>query len=127
VGDDPDQEQDQEEEQESTQVSQSSDQPQSIDNSSSSSTSIGGSHDTNMAQPADENQAFVAPRKEILTKEDLELFHASPTYANLFEFLEALNESVVGVVSTADCYQSDVGYPPLRYLWCAVGSCTHFI
>ncbi|KAI7825109.1 Phosphotyrosyl phosphatase activator [Gamsiella multidivaricata] len=51
---------------------------------------------------------FVVPRKEILTKEDLELFHASPTYANLFEFLEALNESVVGVVSTADCYESEV-------------------
>ncbi|KAF9173950.1 Serine/threonine-protein phosphatase 2A activator 2 [Mortierella sp. AD010] len=59
------------------------------------------------SQPIDKN-AFVVPRKEILTKEDLELFHASTTYANLFDLLEALNESVVGVVSTADCYESEV-------------------
>ncbi|KAF9156359.1 Serine/threonine-protein phosphatase 2A activator 2 [Linnemannia schmuckeri] len=52
--------------------------------------------------------AFVVPRREILTKEDLELFHGSPTYAALFAFLDELNESVVGVVSTADCYQSEV-------------------
>ncbi|KAG0266353.1 Serine/threonine-protein phosphatase 2A activator 2 [Mortierella polycephala] len=52
--------------------------------------------------------SFVVPRKEILTKEDLELFHASPTYASLFEFLEILNESVVGVVSTAECHKSEV-------------------
>ncbi|KAF9902654.1 Serine/threonine-protein phosphatase 2A activator 2 [Linnemannia zychae] len=52
--------------------------------------------------------AFTVPRREILTKEDLELFHGSATYAALFDFLDALNESVVGVVSTADCYQSEV-------------------
>lgn len=109
TGDDP--EQDQETEQEFTQVSQS-DHDQPIDNSSSSNVGISDSHDTSVARPAEESQeqgAFVIPRKEILTKDDLELFHASPTYAHLFEFLEALNESVVGVVSTADCYQSNVG------------------
>lgn len=108
AGDDT--EQDQETEQESIHVSQSSDHDQPIDNSSSSSATID-SHEKNVAQPAEEDRvpsAFVIPRKEILTKEDLELFHASPTYASLFEFLEALNESVVGVVSTADCYQSEV-------------------
>jgi hypothetical protein len=52
--------------------------------------------------------AFTVPRKEILTKEDLELFHGSATYAALFDFLDKLNESVVGVVSTANCYQSEV-------------------
>lgn len=52
--------------------------------------------------------SFVVPRREILTKDDLELFHGSETYASLFEFLERLNESVVGVVSTAECYQSEV-------------------
>jgi len=51
---------------------------------------------------------FMVPRREILTKEDLELFHGSATYAALFEFLDALNESIVGVVSTAECYQSEV-------------------
>jgi len=56
----------------------------------------------------DHNSTFMVPRREILTKEDLELFHGSETYANLFEFLEALNESVVGVVSTAECHQSEV-------------------
>ncbi|KAF9090928.1 Serine/threonine-protein phosphatase 2A activator 2 [Mortierella sp. AD031] len=52
--------------------------------------------------------AFTVPRREILTKEDLELFHGSTTYSALFDFLDRLNESVVGVVSTADCYQSEV-------------------
>ncbi|KAK3828399.1 MAG: hypothetical protein J3Q66DRAFT_276073 [Benniella sp.] len=102
---------DQETEQDSIHVSQSSDHDQPIDNSSSSSASIIDSHEKNVAQPAEEDRvpsAFVIPRKEILTKDDLELFHASPTYASLFEFLEALNESVVGVVTTADCYQSEV-------------------
>jgi len=51
---------------------------------------------------------FVVPRREILTKDDLELFHGSETYASLFEFLDKLNESVVGIVSTAECYQSEV-------------------
>ncbi|KAG0334399.1 Serine/threonine-protein phosphatase 2A activator 2 [Podila humilis] len=51
---------------------------------------------------------FVVPRREILTKDDLELFHGSQTYASLFEFLDRLNESVVGVVSTANCPQSEV-------------------
>ncbi|KAG0091427.1 Serine/threonine-protein phosphatase 2A activator 2 [Podila epicladia] len=52
--------------------------------------------------------SFVVPRREILTKDDLELFHGSETYTSLFEFLDRLNESVVGVVSTAECYQSEV-------------------
>ncbi|KAG0025454.1 Serine/threonine-protein phosphatase 2A activator 2 [Podila clonocystis] len=52
--------------------------------------------------------SFVVPRREILTKDDLELFHGSETYASLFEFLDKLNESVVGVVSTVECYQSEV-------------------
>ncbi|KAI9236402.1 MAG: hypothetical protein BYD32DRAFT_369762 [Podila humilis] len=52
--------------------------------------------------------SFVVPRREILTKDDLELFHGSETYASLFEFLDKLNESVVGVVSTAECFQSEV-------------------
>ncbi|KAF9372137.1 Serine/threonine-protein phosphatase 2A activator 2 [Podila verticillata] len=52
--------------------------------------------------------SFVVPRREILTKDDLELFHGSETYASLFEFLDKLNESVVGVVSTAECLQSEV-------------------
>lgn len=52
--------------------------------------------------------SFVVPHREILTKDDLELFHGSETYASLFEFLDKLNESVVGVVSTAECPQSEV-------------------
>ncbi|ORZ19075.1 hypothetical protein BCR41DRAFT_304100 [Lobosporangium transversale] len=54
------------------------------------------------------HDAFAVPRKEILTKDDLELFHVSASYASLFEFLEALNESIIGVVSTAECYESEV-------------------
>ncbi|KAF9580446.1 Serine/threonine-protein phosphatase 2A activator 2, partial [Lunasporangiospora selenospora] len=52
--------------------------------------------------------SFVVPRREILTKEDLELFHQSQTYADFFDFVEALNESIVGVVSTAECHESEV-------------------
>ncbi|KAG0306128.1 hypothetical protein BGZ98_002944 [Dissophora globulifera] len=60
-------------------------------------------------QEQSQNQAaFTVPRREILTKEDLELFHASPSYTSFFDFLEVLNQSVVGVTSTAECHQSDV-------------------
>ncbi|KAG0046069.1 Serine/threonine-protein phosphatase 2A activator 2 [Gryganskiella cystojenkinii] len=70
---------------------------------SRSASSIAGDHHNNH-----QDSTFTVPRREILTKEDLELFHGSETYANLFEFLDALNESVVGVVSSAQCHQSEV-------------------
>jgi hypothetical protein len=70
--------------------------------------------------------AFVVPRREILTKEDLELFHGSPTYAAFFAFLDALNESVVGVVSTADCYQSEVQHPSLLLSTLSLSLCLLF-
>ncbi|KAI8596150.1 hypothetical protein EDD21DRAFT_312524 [Dissophora ornata] len=86
-------------EQDPTPAVQTSDYDQDVAQEASSSASV----------PLDQSHdAFVVPRKEILTKEDLDLFHASPTYANIFEFLEALNESIVGVTSTAECHQSEV-------------------
>ncbi|KAG0197261.1 Serine/threonine-protein phosphatase 2A activator 2 [Mortierella sp. GBA30] len=98
------QELDQDMDQDSASVSQFS--HPAVDNT------LGKSSSTVISQSASNDRqdsgTFVVPRREILTKEDLELFHESPTYASLFEFLEALNESVIGVVSTAECYQSEV-------------------
>ncbi|KAF9956931.1 Serine/threonine-protein phosphatase 2A activator 2 [Mortierella alpina] len=104
-----DQEMDQDMDQDPSPVGQtedsSADRSESITASANISQGVDGEGSTHDQQ---DTGVFMVPRREILTKEDLELFHESPTYASLFEFLEALNESVVGVVSTAECHESEV-------------------
>jgi hypothetical protein len=51
---------------------------------------------------------YVQPRKEILTKTQLEQFQASPTHAQILEFMTRLNESVVGVKLRDNCHESKV-------------------
>ncbi|KAF9112710.1 Serine/threonine-protein phosphatase 2A activator 2 [Mortierella sp. AM989] len=111
-----DQDQDQEMEQDPVQITQSTSHDRVEINTPSTptvscSSNSNNNNNTVESQPMEQDQiqgTFVVPRKEILTKEDLELFHESPTYASLFDFLDALNQSVVGVVSTADCYESEI-------------------
>ncbi|KAF9429697.1 Serine/threonine-protein phosphatase 2A activator 2 [Entomortierella beljakovae] len=114
AGEEQDQDQDQDMDHDSNHDSQLSNQDDPAEvNVPTTPTTTSTSSNTNVvaSQPLsqDLNQGtFVVPRKEILTKEDLDLFHASPTYASLFDFLEALNESVVGVPSTAECHESEI-------------------
>ncbi|KAF9914303.1 Serine/threonine-protein phosphatase 2A activator 2, partial [Lobosporangium transversale] len=116
-----DQDQDQDQEQDQNQDQEMEQPPFGLTNTivddSTTATQTGStSHiSTNPSQKPEQSgrmnenhDAFAVPRKEILTKDDLELFHVSASYASLFEFLEALNESIIGVVSTAECYESEV-------------------
>ena len=43
---------------------------------------------------------FTAPRKAILTKEQLEHFQASQTHRDIVAYIQTLNEAVVGVKLT---------------------------
>ncbi len=52
--------------------------------------------------------SFQPLQKAILTKEQLEAFQASNTYASITSYLEALNNSVVGVKLTDECAASQV-------------------
>ena len=52
--------------------------------------------------------SFFPPRKVILSKEQLELFQASKTHADIVAYIETLNEAVVGVKLTDECSQSPV-------------------
>ncbi|KAG0232650.1 Serine/threonine-protein phosphatase 2A activator 2 [Actinomortierella wolfii] len=81
--------------------------------------------DLEEAGPRDDTEAvmeerpkfvYTVPRREILTKEDLERFHASDAYQKIFDFLGELNESVVGVPTTAECHVSPVTEKLLRVL-----------
>ncbi|KAJ1677968.1 hypothetical protein EV182_005060, partial [Spiromyces aspiralis] len=47
-------------------------------------------------QQQQQQQQFVEPRREILTKEDLENFKQSAAFKELIEFVRELSESVVG-------------------------------
>ena len=51
--------------------------------------------------------AFVSPAKQILSKEQLEAFQASKTHQDVISFIEALNESVVGVKLSDECIDSE--------------------
>jgi serine/threonine-protein phosphatase 2A activator len=54
------------------------------------------------------SSSFHAPRKAILTKEQLEAFQESETHATVVEYIKTLNESVVGVKLGDDCPASTV-------------------
>ncbi|THH00259.1 hypothetical protein EW026_g2255 [Hermanssonia centrifuga] len=50
--------------------------------------------------------SFQNPRKTILTKEQLDYFQASKTHADIINFIESLNESVVGLKLRDHCSSS---------------------
>ncbi len=52
--------------------------------------------------------SFQNPRKTILTKEQLDYFQASKTHADIINFIESLNESVVGLKLRDHCSSSPV-------------------
>lgn len=52
--------------------------------------------------------ASQAPRKIILTKEQLEHFQSSQTHKDIVSYIETLNTAVVGVKLTDECSQSFV-------------------
>lgn len=47
--------------------------------------------------------------KKIISRQHLEAFLESQTHAEVVEFVEALNESAVGVTLRQDCHTSEVG------------------
>jgi serine/threonine-protein phosphatase 2A activator len=52
--------------------------------------------------------SYHVPRKAILTKDDLTLFQASDTHAAIVDYIDALNDSVLGVKLSDDCPVSPV-------------------
>lgn len=50
--------------------------------------------------------SFEIPCRRILSQEDLDLFHGSPAYATLVDFIEELNTSVIGSPNTTPCIVS---------------------
>lgn len=52
--------------------------------------------------------SYHVPRKAILTKENLEAFQASETYASIVDYVKTLNESILGVKLSDDCPVSPV-------------------
>lgn len=68
------------------------------------------------AQPTT-TMSFHPPRKVILTKEQLEAFQASKTHQDIVNYVETLNNAVVGVKLSDQCSESPVReYPGLRRL-----------
>ena len=51
---------------------------------------------------------YPAPRKIILTKENLEAFQQSKTHETIVSYITSLNESIVGVKLTDDVLVSSV-------------------
>ena len=51
---------------------------------------------------------YLAPRKIILTKENLEAFQQSKTHETIVSYITSLNESIVGVKLTDDVLVSPV-------------------
>jgi len=56
----------------------------------------------------DDNVGFIIPKKQILTKEDLENFQKSKAYEDYMNFILDLNMAVRNVTSRADCHTSEV-------------------
>lgn len=47
--------------------------------------------------------SFSIPRRRILSQEDLEIFQDSSAYADLLEFIEDLNRSILGAPNSSEC------------------------
>jgi len=56
----------------------------------------------------DTDTGFIIPRKQILTKEDLERFQKSQAYEDYMNFILDLNMAVRNVTSRAECHTSEV-------------------
>jgi len=56
----------------------------------------------------DVDTGFIIPRKQILTKEDLEKFQKSKAYEDYMNFILDLNMAVRNVTSRAECHTSEV-------------------
>lgn len=52
--------------------------------------------------------SYHAPRKVILTKENLEAFQESKTHAYVVDYIKTLNDSTLGVKLLDDCPASPV-------------------
>lgn len=52
--------------------------------------------------------AFEVLRKRIQSKEQMEAFQASKTHQDIIQYIETLNESVVGAKLTDECSESQV-------------------
>lgn len=57
--------------------------------------------------------SYQAPRKCILSPEQLAVFQSSKTHQEVVAYIETLNNAVVGVKLTDDCQESQVRYIPL--------------
>lgn len=64
--------------------------------------------------------AFEAPKKQILTQEQLESFKTTNTYNGIVQYITASNEAVVGVKLGDECEPSEVSAPLPRAL--AIGN-----
>jgi hypothetical protein len=51
---------------------------------------------------------FMVPKRQILTKDDLEKFLESDTYNDFISFIERLNNSVKGLPLSTECFISPV-------------------
>lgn len=60
---------------------------------------------------------FETPRKEILSKEQLEQFQQSTTHSQILAFIQRLNDAVVGVKLTDTCNESDVRERFILVIW----------
>lgn len=69
---------------------------------------------TSQANP--ETQKFITPVKAILTVDHLHKYLESDICAQQIAFIEALNESVNGLASDADCKISPVRFNSLIFL-----------
>jgi len=63
---------------------------------------------THNEEDNDTDTGFIIPRKQILTKEDLENFQKSKAYEDYMNFILDLNMAVRNVTSRAECHTSEV-------------------
>jgi len=53
---------------------------------------------------------FMVPKRQILTKDDLEKFLESDAYNDFIGFIERLNNSVKGLTLSTECFISPVRF-----------------
>jgi serine/threonine-protein phosphatase 2A activator len=53
---------------------------------------------------------FMIPNRQILTKDDLEKFRESDAYNDFTGFVERLNNSVIGLPLSTECFISPVSF-----------------
>lgn len=53
-----------------------------------------------------DTQAYQIPRRRILSQEDLDVFQKSEAYSDLINFVEELNNAILGMPNSSECYVS---------------------